>query len=263
LHSLSYADVEDSRLVQHRFGADASLSKSVHLNTSLSCSILPCMSDSRVILDQLRAAIARHQSSPPPGSPAVLATGLVPLDLPLGGGLPRGGIVEMVCPEQRQGATTLATALLRRRAMQDQWTAWIDAGDHFDPQSAGAEALSRLLWLRCKTLREALRAADLLLRDANLPLVLLDLRGIRPAALRREPPGIWYRFQRLLEPAPVGLLVFTLQAAIPCARQRLLLESVFGLDDLFCHPSVLAEACAVAPLNRGSLHAAPTLAGAG
>jgi hypothetical protein len=210
------------------------------------------MPESRAIFDQLRAAIARHGSSPPQAFPAQLATGLAPLDVPLGGGLCRGGLVEMVCPEQRQGATTLANELLRRRAAQDQWTAWIDAGDHFDPQSAGAAALSRLLWLRCAVLREALRAADLLLRDANLPLVLLDLRGIRPALLQREPPGVWYRFQRLLEPTPVGLLVFTPQALIPCARRRLVLESSFDLDALFCEPAALAAACTVAALHRGT-----------
>ena len=41
--------------------------------------------------------------------------------------------------------------------------------------------LSRLLWVRCRGAAEAMKAADLILRDGNLPLVLLDLAGNPPA----------------------------------------------------------------------------------
>src|SRR5688500_11201358 len=109
------------------------------------------MSDHRARLTELRAAIAQLQSAPPARTGGYIETGLESLDAPLAGGLPKGNMVEWVCSPNRPGATTMMTALLRLRARHDQWTALIDGGDRFDPQGAGAEALSRLLWLRCQT----------------------------------------------------------------------------------------------------------------
>src|SRR5688572_13416361 len=100
------------------------------------------MLDHRAKLAELRAAIARHQTVPSRSS-GVLETGLVPLDLPLAGGLPKGGMVELVCPTRRAGASTMMASLLRQRASHDQWSALIDGGDQFDVQSAGPTALSR------------------------------------------------------------------------------------------------------------------------
>lgn len=188
------------------------------------------MLDHRAKLAELRAAIARHQSAPSRSSAGLLETGLHPLDLPLSGGLPKGGMVELVCPAQRIGASTMMTALLRRRASRDQWSALIDGGDQFDVQGAGALALSRLLWVRCHTAKEAFHAADLLLRDANLPLILFDIRGCPEKELRKVPSTTWYRFQRILEPTSVALLAFTPSPQIPCALMRLEVDSVFGLE---------------------------------
>jgi hypothetical protein len=157
---------------------------------------------------------------------------LEPLDQPLNGGLPKGGLVELACPAERSGATTLMTALLRRRADENQWSALIDGGDQFDVQSAGATALSRMLWIRCHHAKEAFRAADLLLRDANLPLILFDIRGCPAKELRRIPATTWYRFQRILEPTAVALLAITPFAQVPCAVVRLELASNFELSDL-------------------------------
>src|SRR6187549_1716124 len=106
------------------------------------------MPDHRAQLAELRAAIARHQSAPLRISAGLLETGLSSLDIPLSGGLPKGGMVELVCPAHRVGGSTMMTSLLRYRAARDQWSALIDGGDQFDVQSAGATALSRLLWIR-------------------------------------------------------------------------------------------------------------------
>jgi len=188
------------------------------------------MLDHRAKLAELRAAIARHQSAPLRSSAGLLETGLEPLDRPLSGGLPKGGLVELVCPAQRAGASTMMASLLRQRAHHDQWSALIDGGDQFDAQGAGALALSRLLWVRCHTAKEAFRAADLLLRDANLPLILFDIRGCPEKELRKVPSTTWYRFQRILEPTAVALLAFTPAPQIPCALMRLEVDSTFGLE---------------------------------
>jgi hypothetical protein len=69
--------------------------------------------------------------------------------------------------------------------------------------------LQHLLWVRCHTLDEAIQAADILVRDANLSLVMLDLRGVDVRALRRVFPTTWYRLQRALERTDMAMAVFT------------------------------------------------------
>ena len=219
------------------------------------------MSERRATLNELRAAIARHHTAPPSRSGGQVETGLVAFDEPLGGGLPKSGLIELVCPANHPGATTLLVALLRQRARRQQWTALIDSADQFDPQTAGAEALSRMLWLRCSNAREAFRSADLLLRDANLPLVIFDLRGANPTELRRVPPNTWYRFQRLIEPAPVTLLTLTSRGQVPCAQVRLELATGFDLDALDREQQTNVTACHLRVKSRGEVPAEASEAG--
>jgi len=87
--------------------------------------------------------------------------------------------------------------------------ALVDALDAFDPQSHEAPLLQHLVWVRCRTLDEAMQAADILVRDANLSLVMLDLRGVEPRALRGVPATTWYRLQRALERTDMAMVVFT------------------------------------------------------
>jgi hypothetical protein len=222
------------------------------------------MSDHRAKLTELRAAIARLQSAPQTRAGGCIETGIEGLDDSLAGGLPKGNLVEWTCSALRPGATTLIVALLRLRARQGQWTALIDGGDRFDPQGAGAEALSRLLWLRCHTAKEAMQSADLLLRDANLSLLLLDLRGCPAAELRRVPSTTWYRFQRILEPTAVALLALTPYPLVPCASIRLELESVFGLEAMEEEwETLVAQTQVEATRHIASAQAIPGLSQAG
>jgi hypothetical protein len=212
------------------------------------------MLDHRAKLAELRAAIARHQSAPLRSLASLMETGLSPLDLPLAGGLPKGGIVELVCPAQRAGASTMMASLLRYRASHNQWSALIDGGDQFDVQSAGAIALSRLLWVRCHNAREAFRAADLLLRDANLPLILFDIRGCPEKELRKVPSTTWYRFQRILEPTTVAFLVLTPSPQIPCAIIRLEVDSTFGLEAMEEESESLVMRCHVSASRHAKVN---------
>ena len=68
----------------------------------------------------------------------------------LGGGFPVGGLSELV-GASCSGRTSLALALIAEVARSGGVSAWIDAADALDPESAGAAGvdLAKLLWVRC------------------------------------------------------------------------------------------------------------------
>ncbi len=181
---------------------------------------------------KLRALVAQHLTAPAPQPRARLPTGLPQLDEALEGGLWKGGMVELLAPRRSGGSATLLCAVLQHFAAQNLWSALIDGADSFDPPSAGAQALSRLLWVRCHSAAEALQSTDLLLRDGNLPFICLDLHSNPAPQLRAVPSTSWYRFQRIIEPTAVALLAITPSPLIPCADVRVELESVFTLEAL-------------------------------
>lgn len=128
--------------------------------------------------------------------PTPLSTGLSPLDRLLGGGLPRGRIVELA--GKGMGATTLALSLAARSTRAGRWVAWVDGAQAFDPRGAreAGVALARLLWCRPKDLRAAARAADALIASGAFPLVILDLQREIPRPLGQ---GAWLRLSRGVE----------------------------------------------------------------
>src|SRR5436190_10037954 len=118
---------------------------------------------------ELRALIQRHSCAPAARRDEQLATGVSQLDALLDGGFCKGGIVELVSERWSCGGTSLLLTILRHAALEQRWSALIDGSDSFDPQSAGPQVLANLLWIRCRTAADAMRSADLLLRDGNLP----------------------------------------------------------------------------------------------
>jgi hypothetical protein len=98
--------------------------------------------------------------------------------------------------------------------------ALIDSSDSFDPASTPPALLSQLLWLRCQTLQQALKAADLLLRDGNLPIVLIDLRLQPTLDLARLPNSTWHRLRLLAERSGTAVALFTPAPIVPCTAQR-------------------------------------------
>ncbi len=119
-----------------------------------------------------------------------LPTAVPALEGLLPGGLPRGEIVEICsfsggfsippAPPRRvlysTGRFSLALSLLAAATSVGEAAALVDLGDHFDPQAAEAAGVSlpRLLWLRPRTLRQALLSAETAV-TAGIPFVLLDL----------------------------------------------------------------------------------------
>ena len=92
--------------------------------------------------------------------------------------------------------------------------------------------LRNLLWVRCTKALDAIKAADLLLRDGNFPLVVLDLVLNASAELRKIPQTSWYRLQRLVETAPTAFLVLTRASIISSAQLKLSLDNAWTLADL-------------------------------
>ena len=78
------------------------------------------------------------------------SSGIGELDEMLGGGFPRGSVVE-VCGASSSGRTSLAFSLLATATKQQETCAFVDVSDSLDPLSlAAAEVdLQRILWIRC------------------------------------------------------------------------------------------------------------------
>lgn len=80
----------------------------------------------------------------------VQPSGVTELDAVLGGGFPRGSVVEL-CGPASSGRTSLAFSLLAQATGRQEACAFVDVSDSLDPLSlaaAGVE-LPRLLWIRC------------------------------------------------------------------------------------------------------------------
>ena len=110
--------------------------------------------------------------------------------------------------------------------------ALIDGRDSFDPCAVANSILRQLLWVRCTKALEAVKAADLLLRDGNFPLVIVDLILNSPEELRKIPQTTWYRLQRLVESVPTACLVLTRYEMVSSAQLKLVLENSWNLETL-------------------------------
>lgn len=136
----------------------------------------------------------RHQLVP---------TALESVDKLLDGGLPRGKVTEIAGFGAR---LSIAIAALASATSTGEAGALIDLGDCFDPQlgdSAGID-LHRMLWVRPKTLRQSVSAAEMLVAT-GFQLVVLDA-GLPP--LRgRVPDAAWVRLARAAEAHGCALLI--------------------------------------------------------
>ena len=158
------------------------------------------------------------------------ASGVANLDERLGGGFPRSAISEVIAPRAGCGSALLLLQLLRRAAAQNQFMALVDGRDSFDAATVEQTTLSRLLWIRCQNADEAVKATDFVLRDGNLPAVLLDLALNPIGKLRKIPAPTWYRFQRIVEQSTAVFIVLTPGAMISPAQVRVTLRSRFDLN---------------------------------
>ncbi len=147
-----------------------------------------------------------------------LATGLSVIDESVGG-LHRGAINEFSGPA---ASGALFLEVLLEQAQRDGFhLALIDAADSFEPNQWPGALLCRMLWVRCRSLDEAIRSTDLLLRDGNLPVVVLDLQTASQTSLRRVPASTWHRFARTLEVSGTVLAILSLRPTAEGVRLRI------------------------------------------
>ncbi len=225
-------------------------------------------------LAELRQRLAEKFPPASRSSGRVLHTGITAID-DTAGGLPLGAVTELVCATPSCGGHLLLGQLLAATRATRTRVALVDASDSFDPSSYPADLLAHLVWVRCpppappaknspaavapprrvSPVADALAATDLLTRDANLGLVVLDLRRADERDLRRTPSTFWYRLQRAVEPADLALVVITPRVSVPSAQLRFALNVSHTVAALETERPALSTALAPT-LQRQRLHAA-------
>ncbi|HWY40708.1 MAG TPA: hypothetical protein VNX27_07915 [Chthoniobacterales bacterium] len=188
------------------------------------------MSKSKVV--DLRKLLAARFPHPFVPATSLLPTGVEFLDQIAGGGLPKSAITELISPRASAGSASLIHALLRSAQRDQHFVAMIDGSDSFDPGSSDNSALQHLLWIRCRKAFDTVKAADLLLRDGNFPLVIVDLVLNPPEELRKIPQPSWYRLQRLAEAVPSACLIINRQSMVSSAQLKIVLENSWTLEAL-------------------------------
>jgi hypothetical protein len=207
------------------------------------------MASSPEKLIALRELLARRFPQSQPGTQKrCVATGVPAIDEATGG-LPVGALTEVVCAAPSCGGMLLQARVLEMCRQQRLRVALIDGSDSFDPQSFTPDALAHVVWVRCHEMQQVMQAADIVARDANFGLVMIDLRRQTEREIRQQPATTWYRLQRAAEQNELPLLVETPRALIPSALLRFVLSHSFGLIDLEAPRVLLADALA-AELSR-------------
>lgn len=136
----------------------------------------------------------------------LLPTALGPLDTLLGGGLPRGRLVELAA-RRASGRFSIVLSTLASATSLGEAAALVDLGDHFDPQlaEAGGVDLRRLLWVRPHTMKEAVMSAEMI-AAAGFQLVIVDA-GLHPLRGKRAPDAAWVRLARTAASHGAAMLV--------------------------------------------------------
>jgi recombination protein RecA len=111
------------------------------------------MPSAAAIREQIESVLAMRipaaLSVLPCSAPELLPTGIDEVDTMLGGGLPLGGVTEIIGP-LCSGRSTLVLSVLAGITGQGATAAYVDVSDALDPLSAAAMGidLGRLLWVR-------------------------------------------------------------------------------------------------------------------
>lgn len=105
----------------------------------------------------------------------VISTGCCAVDRALGGGIPRGRIVEIFGPES-SGKTTLAISIIKQAQMKGASAAYIDVEHSFDPEYAKAIGVDESTFLVCQpdSGDEALNIAVRIASSSAIDIIVID-----------------------------------------------------------------------------------------
>jgi hypothetical protein len=146
---------------------------------------------------------------------------------------PVGAISEVVPAGPVAGLSLLVAGLLGEpeETSPHPELVLVDGADSFDPGSFSGTACSKLLWVRCRSAVEMIKAADLLVHDGNVPFVLLDTTGLVRRDLSALPASAWWRLKQTVERTGGRLVVMASFPLVPCATLRLSLSAGLSLRD--------------------------------
>ena len=167
------------------------------------------MSSAAALRKQIESVLAMRipaaLSVLPRSAPELLPTGIAEVDTLLEGGLPLGGVTEVI-GRASSGRSTLVLSVLAGITRQGAAAAYVDVSDVFDPLSAAAMGidLGRLLWVRAGGSKDvpsmSLSVTDqgpLEVRTHSRQDVKYGRGGSHP---RTEMRGIEHAVERLFQP---------------------------------------------------------------
>ena len=145
----------------------------------------------------------------PEADDRIAAIGIPAIDAPLGGGLRRGHLSEIVGPRSA-GRTTVLCQAFAAAIQRGEVVALIDTYDRFDPVSAADAGvdLSRVLWVRERgDAARALKATNLVVQAGAFGIVAFDLTDASSLAIRQFPNTTWMRIARVVEGSQTAVVV--------------------------------------------------------
>lgn len=180
----------------------------------------------------LRRLLDERFPARPARTSRVVPTGVPGLDAVLGGGLHSGTLTELVSEVTSSGSQLSLGALLLSTRVARQRIAVVDVTGTFDPEGLDDDTIAHVVLVRCETLSETWRAADLLARDPNYAAVVVEVRGCRVRELLRTRDSVWVRLQRAAEQSEVAVVVQTDTAIVPNAAWRVAFTHSLGAETL-------------------------------
>jgi RecA/RadA recombinase len=156
-----------------------------------------------------------------PRESRLIPTGVPSVDRLLAGGLVTGTLTEFVSVVSSGGSQLSLGSLLLSTRLARQRVALVDAAGSFDLAGLDDDDVAHLVWARCATLGESWRVADLVARDPNYAVIVIDVRGLPERELLRTKDSVWVRLQRAAEQAETAVVIQTTTPLVPNAAMRL------------------------------------------
>lgn len=184
----------------------------------------------------------------------ILSSGLPSLDKM---GLPQGTLSE-VYPSGpgSSGISLLLVNLLETQASSAIPLALIDLHGRCDFVTLGS-LCERLLWIHCEQPTTSLQVTELLVRDGNLPIILLDLTSL---SLREQnqiaQPSHWHKLRQFSEASGTTLIVLTHRHCLPGSHHHFQLQTTLPLDAPNLPRQELYQHLTVATPSRPQFHPA-------